>query len=88
VRRNYQDVAYKQWRKDVRKRDRSTCQMPGCKSRKRIQAHHIRKWSSSPSLRFEVTNGICLCYYCHEEVNRCEEQYVALFMEIVSGKNG
>ena len=88
TRRNYNDPEYAKWRQAVRKRDGKRCQMPGCGSRKRIQVHHIQKWSRCPSLRYEVSNGICLCYYCHAEINTHEEHYVGLFLEIIGNKNG
>ena len=62
--------------------------MPKCNYRKRLQVHHIEKWSTQPYLRYEVSNGITLCPWCHKYVNEREEYYVALFMEIVRSKNG
>ena len=45
--RDFDDPIYKEWRKRVLQRDKHKCQMPGCKRRgKRMQTHHIRKWSS------------------------------------------
>ena len=74
---------YANWRRKVYARDKGKCQMPGCKKRKRIQVHHIRKWSSAASLRYEVDNGICLCWDCHKEVTGKEEHYERLFYEII-----
>ena len=82
--RNYQDPVYKDWRKSVYKRDSHKCQMPGCRSRsKKINAHHIRKWSEAAYLRYDLSNGITLCWKCHKEVTGSERQYEALFMQIV-----
>ena len=83
MRRNYDDQVYKEWRQRVRKRDKNVCQMPGCKCKKRLQAHHITKWASASSLRYEVENGITLCYACHKEVTGHEHVYENLFKEIV-----
>ncbi len=77
--RNYSDPSYKKFRTDVLKRDKFTCKM--CKSkgikgkRKKLYVHHIRKWASASSLRYEVSNGISLCYNCHKEVTGKEEHY-------------
>lgn len=82
--RNYDDPAYKAWRKDVYKRDHHKCQWPGCKYRgRKVYAHHIRPWSSYPSLRFDVSNGITLCYNHHKQVTGAEEDYVRLFCEVL-----
>ena len=63
--------------------------MPGCKSKYKIQAHHIKKWSGASSLRYEIDNGITLCKSCHDSINKYESHYEALFTEIVgSKKNG
>jgi len=86
MRRNYDDPVYKEWRKRVLSRDKHTCQMPDCKRKRSLQVHHIRKWSSASSLRFEIDNGITLCYGCHKEVTNNETFYEPLFNDIVRGK--
>ena len=86
--RNYADPVYRRWIAEVKKRDGHMCQMPRCGYKKRLQVHHIQKWSEQPHLRYEVSNGITLCPWCHLEVNRHEYHYTALFMEIVRSKNG
>jgi 5-methylcytosine-specific restriction endonuclease McrA len=87
MRRNYEDPVYKDWRKKVYKRDGFKCQMPQCNSNFRLQAHHIKKWSSAAALRYEVDNGITLCRECHEKVNGFESHYEYIFNTIVSQKN-
>ena len=62
--------------------------MPNCKSKKRLHAHHITKWASASSLRYDVDNGITLCYNCHKEVTGHENIYESLFRDIVRNKNG
>tara|TARA_R110002110_G_scaffold251586_8_gene467413 strand:- start:99 stop:365 length:267 start_codon:yes stop_codon:yes gene_type:complete len=84
--RNYEDPVYKDWRLAVYRRDKFMCQMPGCKSKTRTQAHHIRKWSTASALRYEIDNGITLCRNCHDGISKAEEHYEALFIEIVRGK--
>jgi len=86
MKRNYDDPVYKDWRLKVYKRDRFTCQMPRCKSKKRLQAHHIQKWSSAAILRYDINNGITLCRECHNKVTGHEQQYETLFMNIVRCK--
>ena len=63
---------YQKWRKTVFERDNYTCQI--CKSRGvNLEAHHIKKYSIYPSLRYYPENGITLCRKCHKEVHRNEK---------------
>ena len=88
MKRNYDDPVYKDWRIKVYKRDKFTCQMPRCKTKKGLQAHHIRKWSSASILRYDVQNGITLCRKCHKEITGNEQFYESLFMDILKNKYG
>ena len=82
--RDFDDPIYKEWRRKVLRRDSYKCQMPGCKRRgKRMQVHHIQKWSSASSLRYDASIGITLCWDCHNEVNGKEEMYIRLFYYII-----
>lgn len=83
MKRDYGDPVYKHWRMSVYKRDKFCCQMPGCKSKSRLQAHHIRKWSSASMLRFDIENGVTLCKKCHDSISGKEHLYESLFMEII-----
>ena len=86
MRRNYNDPEYKKFRISVLNRDRFKCQMPNCKSRKNLNVHHIQKWSSASSLRYEPSNGITLCNHCHKSITGKEAHYENLFREIINGK--
>jgi len=57
-------LEYKQWRSDVFKRDDWTCQTCQCRG-KYLEAHHIKRWSEYPELRYELSNGVTLCRECH-----------------------
>jgi hypothetical protein len=81
------DPRYKKWRKAVLKRDGNKCMMPGCKSRYKLQAHHIQRWADAFHLRFEVENGISLCKSCHYMIRNKEHCYASLFNSIVQGGN-
>lgn len=85
MKRNYNDPAYESFRKEVIIRDGRKCMMPGCKNTKYLQVHHIKKWSSASSLRYEISNGITLCAYCHKSIKGKESHYESLFMEIING---
>jgi len=54
------------WRKAVLKRDSYTCQ--DCDAIDiMLIAHHIKAFALYPELRYDVSNGITLCYPCHEK---------------------
>lgn len=86
MRRNYNDEAYTEFRKRVLKRDKKTCQMPGCNSKKNLHVHHVKKWASAAALRYEDDNGITLCKYCHKSITGQEHHYELIFMEIIDAK--
>ena len=84
MRRDYHDPVYASWRKQVYERDSYECQMPGCNSkRKRLNAHHIIRWADAPHLRYDLNNGITLCWKCHKEVTGAERNYASLFWDIL-----
>lgn len=58
----------KAWRKNVFMRDFYTCQHCQQKSGK-LEAHHIKEWAKHPDLRYDISNGITLCYDCHNKVH-------------------
>lgn len=78
--RNYDDPRYKEFRRQVRKRDGYMCRWPGCSSRKSLQVHHIKKWSSSILTRYSVFWGITLCKKHHKFVTGKEEIYAPLLL--------
>tara|TARA_E500000178_G_C16636727_1_gene580145 strand:+ start:378 stop:632 length:255 start_codon:yes stop_codon:yes gene_type:complete len=82
--RNYDDADYKKFRLSVLRRDRFKCQMPSCKSKKNLHVHHIKQWAKAHSLRYEPSNGITLCKYCHQLITGKEIHYEQLFREIIN----
>lgn len=55
---------YKTWRVAVFERDEYTCQSCG-KWGRSLNAHHIYNYSDYPEKRYDVDNGVTLCYDCH-----------------------
>ena len=82
-RRDYSDPLYKTWRQQVRARDKCKCQWPGCKARKKLVVHHIKRWADIPSLRYSVQNGITLCKVHHDSVKDKEQAYESFFYNII-----
>lgn len=57
----------KMWSKQVRERDNHTC--VECGATERLHAHHIKRWKDYPELRYDLENGVTLCYQCHEKAH-------------------
>ena len=85
--RNFQEPLYKKWRQEVYSRDNYRCQWPGCESKLKLNAHHIKKWSEYPGLRYLTANGITLCKKHHDMIKNMESDYELFFMKLVLGKN-
>ncbi len=87
-RRDYKDPVYKQLRTKVLKRDNYTCQMCSKKGKRiRLNVHHIIKWSTAASLRYDPDNSITLCKQCHDSITGKESHYVSYFNNIISRRN-
>jgi len=58
---------YKEWRKQIFKRDNYVCQECSKKLKGRgSNAHHIKPFVKYPKLRFDINNGLTLCRKCHK----------------------
>ena len=55
---------YENFRARVLKRDNHQCVL--CGSKIRLQVHHIKRWADDKGKRFFVTNGVTLCFNCHD----------------------
>jgi|TARA_B100001971_G_C18162887_1_gene522462 hypothetical protein len=62
---------YVEWRTKVYKRDDYTCQKCGQVGFK-LNAHHIKSWTYYPEHRYDLDNGVTLCYRCHCEDHKNE----------------
>lgn len=67
------NLRLKEWRRLVFARDNYTCQSCGDRSRKdhpvTLNAHHIHRWNENPDMRYDVKNGLTLCYICHKKTD-------------------
>ena len=69
--KHYRNKEYIGWRKEVFERDDYTCRhcfkRSGVGVQVIIHPHHIKSYSYFPELRYEIENGITLCYECHKK---------------------
>lgn len=57
------------WRNKIYERDSWTCQI--CHEiGGNLNAHHIKSWKDYPDDRYDIDNGITLCYDCHRYVHK------------------
>lgn len=63
----------RRWRVSVFERDGYTCQLCGDKpqddNQVKLNAHHLKSFTTYPELRFELSNGQTLCVPCHRKVH-------------------
>lgn len=55
------------WRNSVLARDDHTCKQ--CRSKEKLEAHHIIPIKSNPAFAFLRMNGVTLCRKCHKETD-------------------
>jgi len=58
---------YKKWRQDVFKRDKFTCQHCG-NTKEYLHAHHLKSFAEEMD-NVDVSNGLTVCYKCHEKIH-------------------
>ena len=64
ARRKNRGGPHKRWRDAVIARDNGMCQRCGILGVE-IHAHHIKPYKDFPALRFDLDNGVALCFRCH-----------------------
>lgn len=60
------DYGYIRWAQDVKKRDHYTCYICGRKG-VALHSHHLNAWADYPEQRYDVSNGVTLCTFHHED---------------------
>lgn len=61
------------WAYRVKTRDNWTCQQCGAQGG-RLEAHHIDEFAKNKELRWDVENGITLCWECHKRLHAQERE--------------
>jgi len=65
-RNEWRTLEYIQWAYEVKARDKFTCR--NCEKKgNSLNSHHIFPWADFSEFRYEINNGICLCYKCHKK---------------------
>ena len=60
---------YKEWRKEVFKRDGYKCVLCGCNKSGELEAHHIKTRSKHKELILDISNGLTVCKLHHKEIH-------------------
>lgn len=84
ARRKNRGGSHKKWVNAVMSRDRATCQHCGI-TEVELHAHHIKSYLNHPELRFDVDNGLTLCYRCHWAVHTAENDNGVNSGDILTG---
>lgn len=75
---------YKEWRLSVFKRDDFTCRLSDDLCDGSLQAHHILPWRDNLEGRYDISNGITLCFNHHPRKREIEKELVPLFIKLIS----
>lgn len=78
------DMAYKEWRKNVYTRDNFKCRIADNNCKGRVEAHHILGWKAHPELRYVINNGITLCHFHHPFKKEDENKLSPYFKKLVT----
>jgi hypothetical protein len=78
------NVQYKYWMLEVKKRDNWKCKLLSNECKGRLEAHHIFNWIDYPELRYILTNGITLCHAHHPRGRAEEKRMVPIFQELLT----
>lgn len=58
------------WKFEVKNRDNFVCRVCFDKSSGKLVSHHLMGYSYYPELRYDISNGVCLCRKCHNQFHK------------------
>jgi hypothetical protein len=73
-----QTVEYRLWKESVFNQAGNICALEDETCSGPLQAHHIQSWTEFPELRYEVSNGQCLCKDHHQRTDNFAGRALAL----------
>lgn len=85
ARRRSRSAKHHAWANAVISRDHATCQQCGAKYAE-LHAHHVKSHKEYPALRYEVGNGLTLCYRCHWAIHTAQNDNGVNSGEALAGK--
>ncbi|MGE5634422.1 MAG: HNH endonuclease [Deltaproteobacteria bacterium] len=65
----FNDLYY--WSREVRIRDGHKCII--CSKTRHLTSHHLLNKAKYPLLKYNINNGISLCFNCHAELHRLND---------------
>lgn len=74
----------RKWAQAVISRDLATCQHCG-KTGVELHAHHVKSFIEHPELRWDVGNGITLCFECHWAVHSASNENAVNSGKLLTG---
>lgn len=80
-RKSYADL---NWKRCVKKRDNNKCMINNGDCRGHLEAHHILPYKDFPELRYDINNGISLCYFHHPRKNSEVLRLSPYFQSLIS----
>lgn len=76
-RRGSSSMRQGQWSAQVIARDGAKCQHCGVQGVE-LHAHHLKSWKDYPEHRFDLANGITLCYACHWSLHSQQQRKLSV----------
>lgn len=74
---------YVTWRNSVKKRDNFKCKISNSECEGKLEVHHILGFKDHPELRYDINNGITLCYFHHPRKRKDEKELSPYFQQLV-----
>jgi hypothetical protein len=85
ARRKNRGGSHHKWVNAVISRDKATCQKCNAQGVE-LHAHHIKSYKEFPELRFDVANGLTLCFKCHWETHAALNENAVNSVDTRTGK--